>query len=59
MAPLGLLGRSAVARRNLGVERLLSSTLPALVVRVVSVGCGSSVKPDIVRLSTRVRATRY
>jgi hypothetical protein len=59
MVPLGLSGKSVVARRNLGVERLLFSTPLVRVVQVVLVGYGSSMKPDIVRLSTRARATHY
>jgi hypothetical protein len=59
MVLLGLLGKFVVVQRNLGVERLLSSTLLVQVVRVVLVGFDSSSKPDIVRLSTKVRATHY
>jgi hypothetical protein len=58
VVPLVLLGKFAVLRRSLGVERLLSSTLLVQVVRVVLVGCGNFVKPDIVHPSTRVRTTR-
>jgi ABC-type phosphonate transport system ATPase subunit len=59
MVPSGLLGKSVVVRRDLGVERLLSSTLLVRVVQVVSVGYGNSVKPDIAHLSTRAHATHY
>jgi hypothetical protein len=59
VVPSGLLGRFAVVLRSLDVERPLSSTLLIQVVRVVLVGYDSSVKPGIIRPSTRVRATRY
>jgi hypothetical protein len=59
MVLLGLLEKSVVVQRNLGVERLSSSTLLIRVVRVVLVEYGNSVKPDITRLSTRAHATCY
>jgi hypothetical protein len=58
VVPLGLSGKSVVVPRSLDVERPLSSTLPIQVVRVVLVGCDNFVKLDIIRPSTRVRATR-
>jgi hypothetical protein len=57
MVPLVLPGRFVVVQRSLDVERLLSSTRLVQVVRVVLVGYGNCVKPDIVRLSTKVRTT--
>jgi hypothetical protein len=58
VVPLGLSGRFAVVLHSLGVECLLSSTPLIQVVRVVLVGYDNFMKPDIVRPSTRVRATR-
>jgi hypothetical protein len=57
MVPLVLPGRFVVVQRNLGVERLLSSTRLVQVVRVVFVGYDNCVKLDIVCPSTEVRAT--
>jgi hypothetical protein len=55
---LALLERFAVVRRSLGAARLLFSTRLIQAVQVALVGCGSFVKPDIVRPSTRVHTTR-
>jgi hypothetical protein len=52
-------GKFVVVRRSLDAARLLFSMRLIQVVQVALVEYGSFVKPDIVRLSTRVRTTRY
>jgi hypothetical protein len=59
MVPLVPPGRFVVVPCNPDAVRLLFSTCLILAVRVVLVGCDNFAKLDIVRLSTRVRTTRY